>query len=98
MWKRGPRGRGSALERRLHDRPRSKPMRRAYVGLWELRYARALQECVLNANHLRLLRLNRVVLARRFPSTSISRQFQCQVLARNAGFTGNRIYATDGMK
>src|ERR1700730_14920460 len=29
-----PRGRGSTLERRLHDRPRPKPMRRAHVDLW----------------------------------------------------------------
>src|SRR5260370_16177823 len=28
------RGRGSALERRLHDRPWPKPMRRAHVDLW----------------------------------------------------------------
>src|SRR5258708_4981360 len=45
--KRGPRGRGSALERRLHDRPRPKRMRRAHVDLWQPRRARAIQECVL---------------------------------------------------
>src|ERR1700681_3891036 len=44
---RGPRGGGSALERRLHDRPRPEPMRRAHVGLWQPRRARAIQECVL---------------------------------------------------
>ena len=44
---RGPRGRGAAFERRLHDRPRSKPMRRADVDLWQPRRARAIQECVL---------------------------------------------------
>jgi hypothetical protein len=31
---RGPRGRGAAFERCLHDRPRPKPMRRANVSLW----------------------------------------------------------------
>ena len=33
IWKRGPRGRSSFLERCLHDRPRPKPMRRANVSL-----------------------------------------------------------------
>ena len=32
---RGPRGRGAAFERVLHDRQRSKPMRRANVSLWK---------------------------------------------------------------
>src|SRR5216684_1178088 len=45
--KRGPRGGGSALERRLHDRPRPEPMRRAHVDLWQPRRALAIQECVL---------------------------------------------------
>jgi len=31
----GREGRCSVLERRLHDRPRPKPMRRAHVGLWQ---------------------------------------------------------------
>ncbi len=44
---RGPRGRGSALERCLYDRPRPEPMRRAYVGLRKPRLCRAIQECVL---------------------------------------------------
>jgi hypothetical protein len=41
---RGPRGRGAAFERCLHDRPRPKPMRRANVSLWKSRLARARQE------------------------------------------------------
>src|SRR5260370_7329804 len=45
--KRGPRGRGSALERRLHDRPRPEPMRRAHVDLCQPRPAPAIQECAL---------------------------------------------------
>jgi hypothetical protein len=32
---RWPRGRGAAFERVLHDRQRSKPMRRANVSLWK---------------------------------------------------------------
>src|ERR1700688_4197358 len=36
---RGPRGRGAAFERCLHDRPRPKPMRRADVSLWKSRLA-----------------------------------------------------------
>jgi len=43
----GPRGRGAALERRVHDRPRSKPMRRADVGLRQPPSACAVQESVL---------------------------------------------------
>jgi hypothetical protein len=42
-----PRGRGAALERRVHDRPRSKPMRRADVGLRQPSRACAVQERVL---------------------------------------------------
>src|ERR1700676_4424735 len=42
-----PRGRGSALERRVHDRSRSKPMRRADVGLRQPPRAYALKESVL---------------------------------------------------
>src|ERR1700730_14009459 len=38
---RGPRGRGAAFERCLHDRPRPQPMRRANVSLWKSRLARA---------------------------------------------------------
>src|SRR6202049_2215838 len=41
---RGPRGRGAAFERCLHDRPRPKPMRRANVSLWKSRLARARQD------------------------------------------------------
>jgi hypothetical protein len=41
---RGPRGRGAAFERILHDRQRPKPMRRAVVSLWKSRLAPARQE------------------------------------------------------
>src|ERR1700722_6092898 len=37
---RGPRGRRAPFEPRLHDRPRSKPMRRTDVSLWKFRLAR----------------------------------------------------------
>src|SRR5229473_1906402 len=37
---RGPRGRSSTLERRLHDRPGPQPVWRAHVGLWPQRAAR----------------------------------------------------------
>src|SRR5260370_5264658 len=40
LRKRGPGGRGSALERRLHDGSRPKPMRGAHVGLWQPRHRR----------------------------------------------------------
>src|ERR1700732_5311214 len=36
---RGPRGRGAAFERCLHDRPRPQPMRRANLSLWKSRLA-----------------------------------------------------------
>src|SRR5216684_6505082 len=60
--KRGPRGRGSALERRLHDRPRPEPMRRAHVDLWQPRRARAIQECVLTLTGAATLDLPRAML------------------------------------
>jgi hypothetical protein len=42
-----PRGCCSIMERRLHDRPRSKPVRSAHVGLREPSLRRAIQESVL---------------------------------------------------
>jgi hypothetical protein len=42
-----PRGRGSVLERRVHVRPGSTPVRRADVGLWQPRSGCAVQERVL---------------------------------------------------
>src|SRR5712692_11510982 len=60
--KRGPRGRRSALERRLHDRPRPEPMRRAHVDLWWPRRARAIQECVLTLTSAAALDLPRAML------------------------------------
>src|SRR5258705_3214720 len=48
IWERGgPRGRCSVLERRLYDRPRPKPMRRAHVGLWQPPSGFTVQESVL---------------------------------------------------
>jgi hypothetical protein len=52
----GPRGRGAAFERCLHDRPRPQPMRRANVSLWKSWPARARQECVLTSTGARVLR------------------------------------------
>ena len=43
----GPRGCCSALERRLHDRPRPNRMRRAHVGLWQPPRAFTIPERVL---------------------------------------------------
>jgi hypothetical protein len=44
---RGPRSPGSALERRLHDRPRPQPVRRADVDLWKHRRIRTIQRRIL---------------------------------------------------
>src|ERR1700732_3718520 len=59
---RGARGRGSALERALHDRPRPKPMRRAHVDLWQPRRARAIQERVLTLTSAAALDMPRAML------------------------------------
>jgi len=67
---RWPRGRGAALKRRVHDRPRSKPMRRADVGLRQPSRACAVQERVLTLIDVRTRRVENSVAGLLQPSVT----------------------------